>query len=179
MAPFDEVIMASHQLEGHDCAAAAPEHDDLVNAAGADDGSCVVRLCRHVDDGVRIGCHAASRVPPPVVGGEGARKADKHRTEGGSHRPISAPSMWIVCHEALRAGLVERSWLLPNPVQRRLAEYRRWTNGGRKVEPTDQFWPPHWRSIGYEHCSDETVVAVISPDWGRTLAPSACRHGSH
>ncbi len=44
MAPFDEVIMASHQLEGHDCAAAGPEHDDLVNAAGADDGSCVVRL---------------------------------------------------------------------------------------------------------------------------------------
>src|SRR6266568_1508350 len=38
MAPFDEVIMASHQLEGHDCAAPGPEHDDLVNAAGADDG---------------------------------------------------------------------------------------------------------------------------------------------
>ncbi len=112
-------------------------------------------------------------------GGEGARKADKHRTEGGSHRPISAPSMWIVCHEALRAGPVQCFELLPNPARRRLAEYRRWTNGGRKVEPTDQFCPPHWRSIGYEHCSDETVVAVISPDWGRTLAPSACRHGSH
>jgi hypothetical protein len=40
-------------------------------------------------------------------GGEGARKADKHRTEGGSHRPISASSMWIVCHETLRAGPVQ------------------------------------------------------------------------
>ena len=49
--------------------------------------------------------------------GEGARKADKRRTEGGSDRPISAPSMWIVCHEALRAGPVERSWPPPNPVE--------------------------------------------------------------
>src|SRR5713226_6935336 len=108
-----------------------------------------------------------------------ARKADKRRTEGGSHRPISAPSMWIVCHEALRAGPLQRFEVLPNPARWRLAEYRRWTNGGRKVEPTDQFWPPHWRSIGYEHCSDETVVAGISPDWGRTPAPSARRHGCH
>jgi hypothetical protein len=45
---------------------------------------------------------------------EGARKADKGRTEGGSHRPISGPSMWIVWHEALRAGPVERSW--PPPI---------------------------------------------------------------
>ena len=30
-------------------------------------------------------------------------------------------------------------------------EYRRWTEGDRKVEPTDRFRPPHWRSIGYEH----------------------------
>src|SRR6266851_1799238 len=50
-------------------------------------------------------------------GGEGARKVDKHRTEGGSHRPISAPSMWIVCHEALRAGPFERSGPPPNPVR--------------------------------------------------------------
>jgi len=64
----------------------------------------------------------------------GARKADKRRTEGGSHRPISAPSMWIVRHEALRAGPVQRFELLPNPARRRLAEYRRWTNGGRKVD---------------------------------------------
>jgi hypothetical protein len=27
-------------------------------------------------------------------------------------------------------------------------DLRRWTNGGRKVEPTDQFGPPRWRSIG-------------------------------
>ena len=104
-------------------------------------------------------------------------KADKRRTEGGSDRPISAPSMWIVCHEALRAGPVQGLDLLPNAARRRLAEYRRWTNGGRKVEPTDQFWPRHWRSIGYEHCNDETVVAVISPDRGRSLAPSVCKRG--
>ena len=42
-------------------------------------------------------------------GGEGARKADKRRTEGGSHRPVSAPSMWIVCHEALRGEPVHAS----------------------------------------------------------------------
>ena len=29
-------------------------------------------------------------------------------------------------------------------------EHRRWTEGDRKVEPTDRFRPPHWRSIGYE-----------------------------
>jgi hypothetical protein len=114
-----------------------------------------------------------------LEGEEGARKTDKRRTEGGSHRPISAPSMWIVCHEALRAGSEQRFEFLPNAARRRLAEYRRWTNGGRKVEHTDQFRPPHWRSIGYEHCNDATVVAVISPDWGRTLAPSACRHRCH
>src|SRR5258708_3043388 len=104
-------------------------------------------------------------------------KADKRRTEGGNHRPISAPSMSIVCHEPLGPGRGQGLDLLPNAARRRLAEYRRWTNGGRKVEPTDQFWPRHWRSIGYEHCNDETVVAVISPDRGRTLAPSACRRG--
>src|SRR6266568_1305840 len=55
------------------------------------------------------------------------------------------------------------------------------TEGGQTADGrwTDRFWPPHWRSIGYEHCNDETVVAVIRPDWGQTLAPSACRHGCH
>ncbi len=115
------------------------------------------------------------RVERPEVcseGGEGARKADKRRMEGGSHRPISAPSMWIVCHEALLAGPVQRFELLPNPARRGLAEYRRWTNGGRKVEPTDQFRPPRWRFIGYEEFRADSAATAIRCDWGRTLAPA-------
>ena len=117
-------------------------------------------------------------------GPEGAPKVDKapgRRTNVGRKAEATdqfrPPRCGFVCHEPLRAGPLQRFELLPNRARRRLAEYRRWTNGGRKVEPTDQFWPPHWRSIGYEHCNDETVVAVISPDRGRTLAPSACRRG--
>jgi hypothetical protein len=115
-------------------------------------------------------------------GGPELEKAPGRRTNVGRKAeatdqfrpPRCGLSVMKVC-----AGAVQRFELLPNPARRRLAEYRRWTNGGRKVEPTDQFWSPHWRSIGYEHCSDETVVAVITPDWGRTLAPSACTHGCH
>jgi len=99
---------------------------------------------------------------------EGAPKVEKAR--GRRERPTNfGPSMWIVCHEALRAGPVERSWLLPNPVRRRLAEYRRWTNGGRKVGPTDQFRPPHWRSIGYaeSHAVTRGCADAARPAPGR------------
>src|SRR5258708_40309850 len=56
-------------------------------------------------------------------------KADKRRREGGSHRPISAPSMWIGGHDALLAGPLHRFYVLPNPARRRLTNYRRWPNG--------------------------------------------------
>ncbi len=65
-----------------------------------------------------------------------APKADKRRTEGGSDRPISAPSMWIVCHEALRAGPVERSWPVGQTLSERVSPN---TEGGQTA---DGRWNP-------------------------------------
>ncbi len=80
--------------------------------------------------------------------------------------------MWIVSHEDLRAGPIQRFELLPNPAKRGSAEYRRWTNGGRKVEATDQFRHPRWRSIGYDEFRADAAAAAVWRDWGQTLAPA-------
>jgi len=69
-------------------------------------------------------------------------------------------------------GPYKRFELLPNPARRRLAEYRRWTNGGRKVEPTDHFWPPRWRSIRHEESQSQLAPGTRrGPDGPRDRGP--------
>jgi hypothetical protein len=106
--------------------------------------------------------HRGGRCPIPNRGESQTLDPDVLRTAAGSS-PSQSPFK-VQPGRSSHAGSRNQSWDIGRMLSRatpkaiseaRVAgppEYRRWTEGGRKVEPTDQFWPSHWRSIRHEEC---------------------------
>jgi hypothetical protein len=109
-------------------------------------------------------------------GGANVEKAAVRRANVGRKAEptdqFRSPRCGLCVLKALRAGPSSARGSCQTLSLRRRAEYRRWTNGGRKVEPTDHFRPPRWRSIGYEEFRDDAAATAIRCDWGQTLAPA-------
>ena len=91
----------------------------------------------------------------PAANTEGARKAFGRRFGPTGRDQFCLPRCGLLVMKIAAARRSPPRSYTPSVTSSRppssRPEYRRWTEGDRKVEPTDQFRPPHWRSIGYEH----------------------------